>query len=87
MVITLLTATSIWLFCLGVSVFATYRLFEYGPFNTNLIWDTVREKTDILSSVALGVVFVIVLFQITSKWYVAGTPNLRHRLYKIIRII
>lgn len=49
----------IWFFALITSAYATYRLFEYGPYNANLAWGFVRNITDIATCLALGATFVL----------------------------
>lgn len=45
---------SSWVLSVGISMYGTYCLYEYGPRNTNLIWNNVRNWTDPISCVMFG---------------------------------
>lgn len=56
-----------WIASLGISMYATYRLYEYGPYNANLAWGIFRQITDIVTCIALGVALVLMVYTV-NRW-------------------
>lgn len=63
-VLLMYVAFGTWLVSLVISMYATYRLFEYGPFNANLAWELNRKVTDIVTCIALGVASVPLISEV-----------------------
>jgi len=60
-------ALGIWLATLVVSGYATYRLFEYGPFNANLIWGIARMISNKVTCVAFGLAVAMFYIHIAPR--------------------
>ncbi len=66
------TAFGVWFVALVISTYATYRLYEYGPYNANLAWDLIRKATDHLNCIAFGLGVVLLISRFShgiNNWF------------------